>query len=179
MSIDYRTRVNKIRVINDLMNLNGCKNVVGLAGPNPIECINRWIAKGAKNIIIYEIDRNTYKLQKKLLKNYKNVKVIYGSVTSSPFMRNTFYDMDFCKNLWSIGDIEKYKSNFMFTFSCRNVFGIRRNSLTKMFFNRRGEAILAQNKTKYPSQIEIITNRGIYYTTVYKDKTPMITIFKS
>lgn len=177
----------KLKVREDVMNLNGCKRLVGLAGPQPLECIQRWRNKGAEDIIVYENNVDTYIQQQKLLIRDIKVDLCLGDIMTAPYERGTFYDLDFCSSLMvTEGNFAKFEENFMFTFAMRSgkekFKGFKKGDMMDMFFERRGETIVGDEETEYcyktTHQREVQTNKGIYHVTTYRDGLPMMTFYK-
>lgn len=180
---------NKIRIINDLLiRPDGCKRIVGLAGPDFIPCVERWMKKGFEHITIYENNVETFAEQSKILnKVYPHINVVLGDILDVDVMENVFYDLDLDKTINNARNLERFQEYFMLT-TClrgsRGHAGEDRNYVENRFFEMRGEKIVMDGElrrewwTDYPGQKEIVTDKGIYQTTSYSDGAPMLAILK-
>jgi len=176
----YTERLRRRQVRNDVINFNGCKKVVGLAGPQFESCIEFWKSKGANEFVTYENNIDTFIKQMNTL---KNVDVNLGDIMNVNYEKDVFYDLDFCCTLDELkGDISKFEDNFMMAFSMRNFTGFKKGDVMDQFFKRRGEIIEGDMETEYcyykTFQREVVTNKGVYHVTTYRDTCPMITFYK-
>ncbi len=200
---NYSEAASKIQIINDLLiRPEECRRIVGLAGPNPVECIQRWMAKGFHHITTYERDLDVFLRQERMLsKKFPDVNMVLGDITKSYIVGNTFYDLDFCCSVRSLPDLSVFIEPFMATVTLRAGRGHKgenRDFVEQYFFEEvRGEKIENWNLTDYTydkgiysigaiksakaprCQREIHTNKGSYLTTSYRDTAPMLNIVKT
>jgi hypothetical protein len=153
------------------------ENVVGLAGPDINQYIDRLASEGCKEFEIYENDSQTFMSQVFNIK--KPVHMIYGDIlTADPNRKDTLYDLDFCRSVTHLTPhVRKFQNNFMMTFSIRIKGGS--DTTTKIFFDSRNESIISRTDITSPIvYTEYITTKGKYLFTQYYDTSPMCTIAK-
>ena len=153
------------------------EHVVGLAGPDINQYIDRLTSEGCKQFEIYENDSQTFMSQ--VFKINKPVHMVYGDILTADADRDdTLYDLDFCRSVTHLKPhIRKFQKNFMMTFSIRIKGGS--DSTTKIFFDSRNESIISRTDITSPIvHTEYITTKGKYLFTQYYDTSPMCTIAK-
>lgn len=185
---DFTKAVRKINAINTLLNPNGCKRITGLAGPNPVECVARWVKAGFERITVYENDVDTFIRQDALLSRaFPHVNLVLGDILDYEPIENEFLDIDLCCSINKARNLEKFKENFLITFCLRpgrGHPGEGREWTEKKFVEMRGEKITESYlMTDIPHAVtikEIVTDKGVYHTTSYRDvdSPPMLMITK-
>ena len=148
------------------------EQVIGLAGPDINEYIDRLEAEGCKKFEIYENDAQTHSSQLAIVK--KPVSIVLGDILEADANReNTLYDLDFCRTVtYLTPHIRKFQNNFMMTFSQRIKGGAK--SSIKVFFDSRDELLYYTRDIDAPvKHTELVTNKGQYLFTEYYDTTPM------
>jgi hypothetical protein len=153
------------------------ENVVGLAGPDINQYIDKLASEGCKQFEIYENDPQTFMSQ---VYNIKTpVHIVYGDILTADADRDdTLYDLDFCRSVTHLTPhTRKFQKNFMMTFSIRIKGGS--DATTKIFFDSRDESIITRREITSPIvHTEFITTKGKYLFTQYRDTSPMCTIAK-
>jgi hypothetical protein len=153
------------------------ENVVGLAGPDINQYIDRLASEGCKQFEIYENDSQTFMSQVFNIK--RPVRMVYGDILAADADKDdTLYDLDFCKTVVDLKPhISKFNKNFMMTFSIRVKGGIETTIDT--FFKCRDELVFFTKEIESPfNHTEYVTNKGKYLFTCYRDTSPMCTIAK-
>jgi hypothetical protein len=153
------------------------EHVVGLAGPDINQYIDRLAAEGCKEFEIYEND--SYTLMSQLYNLKTPVHIVYGDILDADADKDdTLYDLDFCRSVNNLTPhIRKFNKNFMMTFSIRVKGGVQTTIDT--FFKCRDELVFFTKEIESPfNHTEFITNKGKYLFTQYQDTSPMCTIAK-
>tara|TARA_R110000868_G_scaffold106086_3_gene291109 strand:- start:2565 stop:3107 length:543 start_codon:yes stop_codon:yes gene_type:complete len=168
----YLNATQKQKVRDFLLAKFKFEHVVGLAGPDINQYIDRLASEGCKEFEIYENDSQTFMSQ--VFKINKPVHMIHGDILSADADKdNTLYDLDFCRTVSYLGPhIRKFNKNFIMTFSMRIKGGT--NATIKTFFECRDEIIFFKRQFDSPvNHTEYITNKGKYLFTIYRDTSPM------
>lgn len=153
------------------------KHVIGLPGPDINEYWRRFIADGCKRVEMYENNVLQAAVQINKLKPDRRVRYRIGDIYNAPAdKKDTLYDLDFCctvKN--AIPHIQKFKNNFIMTFSTR--YGVK--NTVKTFFQTRGERVIKKQKYTYPVEHQLFTtDQGKYIMVRYCDTSAMCSIAK-
>jgi hypothetical protein len=168
----YANATQKQRVRDFLISQFKFESVVGLAGPDINQYIDRMVSEGCKEFDIYENDVRTFMSQVHNLQ--KPVHMIYGDILEADADRdNTLYDLDFCRTVsYLTPHIKKFNKNFMMTFSMRMRGGT--DTTIRTFFECRDEVVFFKRTFESPiKHTEYITNKGKYLFTTYRDTSPM------
>lgn len=174
----YLDLENKVKVRNFLFSKFKKKtNIIGLAGPDINEYIERVQNHGFKNITIYENDIAIFLKQMQDAKTH-NFKYVFGNIYDAlPNEPNTLYDLDYCCTVRYMSDhIAKFKDNFIMTFSMR----IGEKESLSTFFKARGEKVIFKEPKKLPLPHTILhTNNGSEYIFIpYWSTSSMFCITK-
>ena len=173
--LTYKDAKNKKRVREFLLSkfdFNTINKVIGLPGPDIEDYVN--IFRNKYNIINFEL----YENNEEIYKMQKDYDVIFGEIlNSNPFYKTALYDLDFCAStLYLEKEIQRFKSNFIMTFSTR--LGILKT--INKFFDYREEEIkkivkVFEKNIRYD---KIFTNKteNPYYFIRYYDTSPMCCI---
>lgn len=179
---DYTNAIRKRRAIETVFNPNGCKRIVGLAGPHPVQCVKRWIEAGFEHITVYENNVDTFIKQKRALsKHYPHINLNLGDILELQPIENVFYELDLCCTLKNLKNIERFQGNFMLTLCLR---GMNRELTENQFISMRNEKLVTSYnmiEEKYGLTVkEIFTGKSTYHTICYRDpdSPPMLIITK-
>jgi hypothetical protein len=150
--------------------------LVGLAGPDIQEYI-KWCNKyGYSNIEVYETNFNVMFHQLKTFGTIAPIGFHYTDILQAPYEENTFYDLDFCGSVRYLDQhINKFKSNFMMTFSTR--LGL--SQTVDGFMDARGEkdfVYLTHRGNKFTYNLIDSYYGDSYLMVRYKDTSPMCII---
>jgi hypothetical protein len=173
----YLNATQKQKVRDFLLAKFKFEHVVGLAGPDINQYIDRLAAEGCKQFEIYENDSHTLMSQVYNLKT--PVHMVYGDILDADADRDdTLYDLDFCKTVVNLKPhIRKFNKNFMMTFSMRVKGGA--DTIISTFFECRNEIVFFTRQFDLPiKHTEYNTNKGKYLFTSYRDTSPMCCIAK-
>lgn len=168
----YLNATQKQKVRDFLLAKFQFENVVGLAGPDINQYIERLLSEGCKEFEIYENNSQTFMSQ--ISKLDKPVHMIYGDILNADAEKDdTLYDLDFCGTVAYLkSHIRKFNKNFIMTFSMRVKGG--KDATIRTFFECRDEIVFFKRQFDSPiSHTEYITNKGKYLFTVYRDTSPM------
>lgn len=167
----YLDATNKHVVLDFLLEKYKFENIVGLAGPDINEYLEKRISHGYKNFQIFENDATTAVTQLLTLKKTP-INLVYGDILEADADKpNTLYDLDFCASVRYLTDhIAKFKNNFIMTFSTR--VGVQETIDT--FFEARNETIVRTKEFADPIEHTIFTTKqGKYLFTKYFDTSAM------
>lgn len=146
----------------------GLSNLVGLGGPDLIQYVDFFYKRGFKNINIWEDNKDILFAQIKQLPQAR-VSLNMGDILNAPILKDTLYDLDFCRSLLCAKDhIKKFKTNTVFTFAIRP---LGKETTIELFCTYRGEFL------KYIGEEYFQSNKSTYNYICYKDKASMIMIY--
>lgn len=153
--------------------------IVGLAGPDINEYIKWCRARGFTDFEIFESNFKVLFNQLSKIDKKENISLKFGNIIQAEVKDNrTFYDLDYCASIRYLSEhIEKFKDNFIMTFSLR---GVSKQETLDTFFKTRNEQIVSEVEIKTPIKHTIYkTNKNNNYLyAAYLDTSPMCCIAK-
>jgi len=152
-------------------------SVIGLAGPDINEYIEWCHAKGIKDVEIWENTPDV--MMQQMMKIKHPVTMKFGNILNAKLKDNVLYDLDYCVTVKYMKEhIQKFKKNFIMTFS-RRIKGEHYGYTINKFFEDRKEKIVSSIDKLYPVKHTIFTtNIGKYIYTPYWDTSAMCCITK-
>ena len=173
---NYEDAINKKVVREFLFSFFKFKSIIGLAGPNFNDYILWCIAKGYKDIEVWE---NTPDVMMHQLMTAKHpVRMRFGDILQAePDRIDTLYDLDYCNTVRYMTDhIAKFQNNFIMTFSRR----ITDVETISTFFKTRKEEITRTIIESNPfTHTFYETNKGSRYVFInYRDTSNMMCVAK-
>jgi hypothetical protein len=161
----------KKKAVRDFMfNQFQFNTIVGLAGPDINSYIEWCKSRGYKDFEIWENESSV--LMKQLTEVKHPVTYKFGDILDAEPKKNVLFDLDYCVSVRYMKEhIQKFKDNFIMTFSTR--IGVK-ETINK-FFNFRNENIINQTNILGPGIQNIVfdTNIGKYLFITYCDTSAM------
>lgn len=153
--------------------------IVGLAGPDINEYIKWCRARGFTDFEIFESNPKVVLNQLSKIDKSENITLKFDDILKAQVKDNrTFYDLDYCATVrYLTGHIQKFKNNFIMTFSLR---GVSKKETLDTFFETRNEQIVSKLEIETPIKHTIYkTNKNNNYLyAAYLDTSPMCCIAK-
>jgi len=171
----YINASNKHAVREFLFSYFRFNSVVGLAGPDINDYLKWCESKGYNNIEVWENEPSV--MFKQLTEVKTPIRYRFGNILDANLSDNVLFDLDYCVSVRYMKEhIQKFKDNFIMTFSTR--IGIQKT--VDNFFKFRGEKITGWNNIEGPGLRNIVfnTNLGKYLFITYFDTSAMCCISK-
>jgi hypothetical protein len=171
----YINASNKHAVREFLFSYFRFNSVVGLAGPDINDYLKWCESKGYNNIEVWENEPSV--MFKQLTEVKTPIRYRFGNILDANLSDNVLFDLDYCVSVRYMKEhIQKFKDNFIMTFSTR--IGVQKT--VDNFFKFRGEKITGWNNIEGPGLRNIVfnTNLGKYLFITYFDTSAMCCISK-
>jgi len=144
--------------------------IVGLAGPDINDYIKWCKSKGYDTFEIWEMEPEV--TMKQLMEVKYPVSYKFGDILNTEVKKNTLFDLDYCVSVRYMKEhIQKFKDNFIMTFSTR--IGVQ-ETIDK-FFKFRREKVVKEYDFEGPGLRNTVftTDLGKYLFITYHDTSAM------